>query len=790
MNSNLLSASEADILLVDDNLQSLRLLRTMLREQGYRVRATVSGVLALKAIEMMPPDLVLLDINMPEMNGYEVCQKLKSQEHTAEIPVIFLSALDEVLDKVKAFDVGGVDYISKPYKNQEVLIRVKNQITLSWQQKKLIEQQKQLAEQNVQLQLLLATTKAINEASDFQSALEATLCQVCEKIGWDFGEFWVPNADASILEYGKGWYASNKRFAEFRHKSETFTLAPNIGIPGRVWSSKQPQWLVDVSAESHHALLRSQLALEVGLKASLGVPILFNDEVLAILVFFKREATEPEPRLMELVNALATQLSSLIQRKRAEQATARLTTILEATPDIVSITNVAGHKLYLNRAARQIYGIDGDKDITNLRLSDFHPPDVADFILNQAMPTAIANGVWSGKTVWRRGDGEVFPVSQVIIAHKSDKGDVEYISTIARDISDVYDELRLRKQAELALREKAQQLEQALTQLQHTQTQLVQNEKMVSLGQLVAGVAHEINNPTNFIYGNINLAREHVQDLLHLLELYQQYYPQPVKEITEQLEHIDPDFIAEDFPKLLASMQEGANRITEIVQCLRNFSRLDEAERKQVDIHEGIDSTLLILQHRLKSQSKHPEIQVNKEYGQLPLVECYPSQLNQVFMNILNNAIDALEERMQPLANACINEEINPLHPSSFIFHPSIWIRTSVFTDSSPKNESNASEALDSRVVICIANNGSGLAADAQLRIFDPFFTTKPPGKGTGLGLSISYRIVVERHGGQIRCHSVLGQGAEFIIELPIAQETTSVNCLPDSMPMKLKSNG
>jgi len=200
MNSNLLSASEADILLVDDNLQSLRLLRTMLREQGYRVRATVSGVLALKAIEMMPPDLVLLDINMPEMNGYEVCHKLKSQEHTAEIPVIFLSALDEVLDKVKAFEVGGVDYISKPYNNQEVLIRVKNQITLSWQQKKLIEQQKQLAEQNVQLQLLLATTKAINEASDFQSALEATLCQVCEKIGWDFGEFWVPNADASILE--------------------------------------------------------------------------------------------------------------------------------------------------------------------------------------------------------------------------------------------------------------------------------------------------------------------------------------------------------------------------------------------------------------------------------------------------------------------------------------------------------------------------------------------------------------------------------------------------------------
>jgi signal transduction histidine kinase len=187
------------------------------------------------------------------------------------------------------------------------------------------------------------------------------------------------------------------------------------------------------------------------------------------------------------------------------------------------------------------------------------------------------------------------------------------------------------------------QLEQALIELQRSQTQLVQNEKMASLGQLVAGVAHEINNPTSFIYGNIYLASDYVQDLLHLIELYAKHYPEPVAEIAEQLERLEPNFIAEDFPKLLASMKQGVHRISEIVQSLRNFSRLDEMECKPVDIHQGIDNTLLILKHRLTQQSKRPKIQVIKEYSELPLVECYPSQLNQVFMNILSNAIDALE---------------------------------------------------------------------------------------------------------------------------------------------------
>lgn len=327
------------------------------------------------------------------------------------------------------------------------------------------------------------------------------------------------------------------------------------------------------------------------------------------------------------------------------------------------------------------------------------------------------------------------------------------------------------------------QLKLALQELQQAQNQLVQQEKMASLGQLVAGVAHEINNPVSFICGNINPACEYTQDLLHLLQLYQQHYPQPVPEIAEQLKIADLEFITEDFPKLLVSMQNSADRIRQIVLSLNNFSRHDQTELKSVDIHEGIDSTLLILQHRLKPQPDRPEIRVVREYGQLPQVECYPGQLNQVFMNLLSNAIDALEESGFSKKTAENEQE-------KTFFSPTIRIRTEVIEHSSPKSDRTAypcqtnHDSLDtptqpkspqepghsSSVVIYIADNGSGITTDVHHQIFSPFFTTKPPGKGTGLGLSISSHIVINRHNGQLFCRSAQGQGAEFVIEIPIFQ--------------------
>ncbi|MEG4352166.1 AAA family ATPase [Microcoleus sp. LAD1_D5] len=349
-----------------------------------------------------------------------------------------------------------------------------------------------------------------------------------------------------------------------------------------------------------------------------------------------------------------------------------------------------------------------------------------------------------------RPDGAVryiYAKAQAIL----DGGKVIKLFGTVQDITDrklAEDALR---QSEGQLREKASQLEITLSELRSTQTQLIQTEKMSSLGQLVAGVAHEINNPINFIYGNVLHASEYSSDLLGLIELYQESYPNPTPEIVATTEDIELAFIQEDLPKILQSMQVGVDRVRNIVLSLRNFSRLDEAEMKPVDIYSGIESTLLILQHRLKKNGDGSGIQVIKDYGELPKVNCYASGLNQVFMNVLSNAIDAVELGVgRPETTAKLE---NPLSP---IFERKIEIRT---------------EVCDKNLVrIYIADNGPGMTEEVRSRIFDPFFTTKAVGKGTGLGLSISYQIVVEKHGGKLMCFSAPGEGAEFVIEIPVKQ--------------------
>ncbi|MEG4801348.1 ATP-binding protein [Microcoleus sp. ARI1-B5] len=278
-----------------------------------------------------------------------------------------------------------------------------------------------------------------------------------------------------------------------------------------------------------------------------------------------------------------------------------------------------------------------------------------------------------------------------------------------------------------------QRVSEYTEELKQTQSQLIQTEKMSSLGQMVAGIAHEINNPVNFIGGNIDYANQYIEDLADLLTLYQEYYPNPPDAILERIEDIELEFLREDLPKTLSSMKMGADRIREIVVSMRNFSRSDDGKMKSADIHEGIDSTLVILNHRLKQG-----IQVIKQYGKLPALECYPAQLNQVFMNIISNAIDALEE---------VKKEDKG-------YSPTIWVSTEV--------------TADNTVTVKIRDNGPGIAAASAQQIFDPFFTTKSIGKGTGLGLAISYQIVAKHH-GKIEMNSHIGQGTEFAITLPVA---------------------
>jgi signal transduction histidine kinase len=432
---------KGNILVIDDTPDNLRLLSAMLTAKGFEVRKALNGKMALTACQIVLPDVILLDINMPEMDGYQVCQKLKSDVKTCEVPVIFISALDDVLDKVKAFDVGGADYVTKPFHGAEVILRIENQINLRLLQMKLQE----------------------------------------------------------------------KNFL-----------------------------------------------------------------------------------LLEAINNLKT-----------------------------------------------------------------------------------------------------------------------------------------------------------------AQVQQIQNEKMVALGHLVAGIAHEINNPISFIYGNLQYAGQYIQDLVHIIECYQQEYPQPTPKIQKIVKDIDLNFVIKDLQTLMGAMYRGSDRIREIVLALQKFSRHDEALIKQVNIHEGIDSTLLMLQHRLRATPERHAIVVVKNYGNLPLVTCYPSELNQVFMHLLNNAIDALEHSVASGHMSLLEDK----KQASIL---QIQISTEV-TDSNT-------------IKIAIADNGLGIDDSLKSHLFDPFFTTKPVGKGSGLGLSISHQIVVQKHRGQISCSSSPGQGAVFVLEIPSAQPEYLVN--------------
>ncbi|MDB9515518.1 response regulator [Roseofilum reptotaenium CS-1145] len=459
MNFNSIDPEPGNILVVDDTPANLQLLIRILSEQGYKVRPVPNGRLVFQGIHREYPDLILLDIQMPEMDGYEVCQKLKADERTRDIPVIFISALNDVFDKVKAFEIGGVDYMTKPFQAAEVLARVKTHIMLSKLQKKL------------------------------------------------------------------------------------------------------------------------------------------------------QEKTE-------------------IQDRKLQEKT-------------ITLENTVKQ---LERTNRQL-------ESTNFQLGN------------------------------------------------------------------------------------------NLEELKKAQLQLVQSEKMATLGQLVAGVAHEINNPIGFIDGNIKYAFEYIQDLIRLVDLYQNEGPDRDEQIQEYIKEIELDFLVEDLPKTITSMKNGADRIRNISKSLRTFSRRDSDRKANFKIHEGIDSTLLILKYRLKETGERPKIEVLKEYGDVPEINCFPGKLNQVFMNLLSNAIDALDEALQ-----------NPSHSQP----QRITIKTEV-------------GAEKDQIIVWIEDNGIGMAEAIQKKVFDHLFTTKGVGKGTGLGLSISREIIEEQHGGKIWFESEFGKGTKFAISLPLS---------------------
>jgi two-component system, NtrC family, sensor kinase len=440
-------------------------------------------------------------------------------------------------------------------------------------------------------------------------------------------------------------------------------------------------------------------------------------------------------------------LMDLTERRAAERALqeteAQYRSIFEAVSDAILIRDLkTGMVVDANPAACQMYGYSRDH-LLRLKPTEMVHPDSLP-IFKQSLEHLQNGGVFSGQAVHIRKDGSFFDIEMRSSLYID--GDKLFALSTIQDISNRKAAEEALRRSEAQLRQQAIDLEHTLEELQRTQAQLIQNEKMSSLGQLVAGIAHEVNNPITFIAGNINHANDYFSDLVHILRLYQKHDSSLNSEIQSAIEEIDLDFIVTDFSQLLESMKAGATRIQKIVVSLRTFSRLDEAAYKTVDIHDGIESTLTILQNRINQDYRDRNIQVIKKYGELPLVRCYAGQLNQVILNVLANAIDALEEVIS--SDRCTAPADGP-------FSPTIEIYT---------------EHIERSIRIRVADNGLGVSEDVQSRIFDPFFTTKPVGKGIGMGLATSYQIVTKQHGGTLKCISTSNQGTEFIIEIPIHQ--------------------
>jgi PAS domain S-box-containing protein len=520
--------------------------------------------------------------------------------------------------------------------------------------------------------------------------------------------------------------------------------------------TQQP--LMVMNATSHPLLMADPYILHRHPKSLLCLPILHQGKLLGVLYLENNLATAAfTSHRIELLNLLCTQAAISIENARLfehleqtknnlSQAQQLLTSVINNIPQQICWKDRNSVYLGCNQQAAIAAGVGSPYSIIGK--------------IDHDLPWTKEEADW-----YRTCDRQVMesgtPKLHIIETQRQADGRQAWLDTSKIPLRDAnghvigivvtVEDITERRQAEQLLQQQKQELEQALQELQQTQMQLVQSEKMSALGNLVAGVAHEINNPVSFIAGNIEPALDYVKDLFGLIDLYQQIYPNPDADIEDEIEAIELDYVREDLPKLIHSMKLGVERIRNISTSLRIFSRADQDYKVPFNLHEGIDSTLLILKHRLKANEKRPAIEVIKNYGNLPEVKCFPGQLNQVFMNVLANAIDAIEESTS-------GRSFHQIKASENL----ITIQTEFIEGSDDLN------ADHDTVIIRVTDNGAGMTESVKQCIFDQLFTTKAVGKGTGLGLAIAHQIIVEKHGGSIEVESQLGQGSTFVITLPV----------------------
>ncbi|BAZ14142.1 serine/threonine protein kinase with two-component sensor domain [Calothrix sp. NIES-4071] len=510
-----------------------------------------------------------------------------------------------------------------------------------------------------------------------------------------------------------------------------------VTVVDYVAATKKPLILTNASLEG--IFQKDSYILNKQPKSILCTPIFYQSKFIGIVYLENNLLTGAfTQERLEILQVITSQAAIAIENARlfsAEQQKSQQLAqqeqqyrgIFEAVTDGINIIDIeTGELLEVNPAYYTMHGYTHDEFLQLNPANYIHPNSYPKF-------TEFINTVKSGRAYYTQAtdihkDGTLLDIEVKCIPYNLNGRACAL--TVIRDISE-------HKRA-------LEELEQTLAKLQRTQSQLVQTEKISQLGQLVAGVAHEVNNPVSFINGNLTHAKQYIEDIVNLVNLYQEKYPNPDNDIKTKIENIDLDFVLEDLPKLIISMKLGTDRIRDIMQSLRNFSRSDTGEKTKIDIHQSINTTLIVLSHRLKAKPERPAIQIIKQYGKLPLLPCYSGQINQVFMNLLANAIDALDE--SNIGKTYLEIEKNPNQ---------IKITTELVNDTR------------SYIQIRITDNGLGMTEEVRQKLFNAFFTTKVEGKGTGLGLSISHQIITEAHAGTLECFSSPGQGAEFVIKIP-----------------------